>query len=157
MPDNPTLLADTRATVARWPGWRVRAWLEDRVGRWGFLASHDGTAFLCVCKRTLHGGQASFMEKAVDRAHGENYVLAEFVAARYSDGKPTLGSAFAFDAETVARHGRASTGDSVAGRDVDWLQLPVRDYGVFLGEYVSGRAGLVPPEPMRGGQDTLPV
>lgn len=154
--DRPdTLLADTRATVARWPGWRVTRSFEDSAGRWGFLARTDRDAFLCVAKRRLHGGRASFMQKAVRRARGKGYVLCEFVGARYANDKPTPDSAFVFDADTVAARGTASAGKSAKGVETAWVEASVARFGVLLGEYVSGRAALPPPGDVPAGQVTL--
>lgn len=151
--DRPdTLLANTRATVARWTGWRVSRTLTDAHGAYAFLATKDGQTYLCVVKRSLHANLASFMRKVAKRAMGEGYLLVEFVGE-----EPTLGNAIVFDPETVFDQGADSRGQSAKGVDTEWLELDADRFGAILGDVVSGRA--TPPRAVEptDGQQTLEV
>lgn len=153
---NPTtLLADTRATVARWDGWeRVRSLRESSGSAYAFRADARGKRVVCVCKRSLFEGLASFMRRVVehDAVRLEADALVEFVG-----DTPTYDTAWAFDPATVRARGRASEGASVKRDGVEWLELNARDFGIRLGRYVVGGEALPAPEPPSERQSQLPL
>lgn len=138
--DSPSnLLADTRATVARWPGFSTGRTFTDSAGDYAFLAIHDNHTFACACKRYAHNDRASFMEKLVDRAAGEGYLLCEFIGET-----PTLDTGWVFAPATVRAAGDPSRGESAKGVDTAWLEVDLT-HGETLGRVAIG--GTDPPQP----------
>lgn len=153
MTRSDTLLADTRATVARWNGWTVTRTLREPSGwQYGFAATAHDHAVLCVCKRDLFNGLASFMQRLVehDAVRHRPDALVEFVG-----DAPTYDSAHAFDPYTVRQRGELSNGPSAKGVDTTWYELDASEWGVPLAHWLFEGADLVPTREPPAGQATL--
>lgn len=146
--DRPDLLVRLQARLRDWRGWAVRRELDYR-GTYALVIRHaDAGAFVAVCKSSLHQGDVSVMQRAVEAARRGGSPVAIFVGTA-----PTLGRAWAFHPATVERRGETVTLSTKKGVEVEAYQLSP-DHGVLLGDVVSGREAVEPPvRQVRFGRD----
>lgn len=145
--DDDSLLVAVKRALVQW-GWHLIRTFEDGYGAFAVKAEYCGDTYYCVAKQYAHADLASFMQKVVRRADGQDALLVEFLGEQ-----PRLGNAWVFDPEYVAANADDSRGLSKKDVDTDWYELNL-EHGALLGDFLAGRDE---PDRVAADADTRPT